>query len=229
MPADQVVHRRPGALVRHMHDVDARHHFQQLAAEMRRCAVAPRRVVELAGLRLRERDELLQRFRRHLRVRHQNHRRGRKQADRHEVLERVVGQRLEARVHGDRGVGHHQRVAVGRCLRDRVHADDAAPARPVLDHQRLAERLADQRLDDAREIIGAAARAERHHQADRARRVGLRERRRHAEDRKQCAKRKPDLSHRHSSTAPFECYHPRSAGNNSSQGAQCNISARATD
>ena len=88
---------------------------------------------------------------------------------------RVVGQRLQARIHRDRGIGHHQRVAVGRSLRDRVHADDAAAARPVLDHHRLAEPLADQRLDDAREIVGAAARAERNDQPDRPRRIGLRE------------------------------------------------------
>ena len=66
-------------------------------------------------------------------------------------------------------VDHHraveaeqQRVAVGRGLRDRLRADVAARARPVLDDHRLAEARAERLGHHARAVVGDAARRERH-------------------------------------------------------------------
>ena len=51
-----------------------------------------------------------------------------------------------------------QRVAVGRRLGDRIVADRAAGARPVVDHDGLAERLLQLGRDQPRRGVGAAAR-----------------------------------------------------------------------
>ena len=40
LPAEQVGKRRWPAAIRHMHQVDAGHHFEQLAGYMRRASVA---------------------------------------------------------------------------------------------------------------------------------------------------------------------------------------------
>ena len=56
--AEQVVHRRRDALVRDVHRLDAGLDVQQLAGEVRAAAVARRREVELAGVRLRVGDQL---------------------------------------------------------------------------------------------------------------------------------------------------------------------------
>ena len=94
----------------------------------------------------------------------ERHRRGRG-----EVLEDVVGQRLEQR-HGDGVVvaGHQHGVAVGRGGRDRLGGDDAAGAGPVLDHHLLLE--PDRQLvgHDAHADVGDAAGAIGHDELDRA-------------------------------------------------------------
>ena len=63
--ADHAVARLAAAAVRHVHDVGAAHGFEQLAGHVIGRAGPGRGVVELARLRLRERDELLQVLRRH--------------------------------------------------------------------------------------------------------------------------------------------------------------------
>ena len=76
-------------------------------------------------------------------------------------------------------------VAVGIGLGDRACGDGATRAAPVLDHHRLAQ-LARQSLGEhARGGVGHAARAERHDQPDRLRRIRLRPRRRHRQRRSQ--------------------------------------------
>jgi len=49
-------------------------------------------------------------------------------------------------------------VAVGRGFRDGVDADGERAARAVVDDDRLAELLRDSRRDDARDVVGRAAR-----------------------------------------------------------------------
>ena len=100
--------------------------------------------------------------------------RGRDQADRIEVLARVVAEVLQqARRGPDRRAGGHQDgVAVGRALGDRARRDRAAGAAAIVDDDLLAERLAHLVGDAARRGAGAAAGRERNDERDRARRIG---------------------------------------------------------
>src|SRR5262249_45737166 len=92
-----------------------------------------------------------------------------------ERAERVVAQRL---VHdgGDDLPGGHdaERVAVLVGARDRLVAERAGGAGPVLDHHRLAEPLLQRLGDDAADDVGAAAGPERHDHLDRPLRPVLR-------------------------------------------------------
>ena len=103
----------------------------------------------------------------------------RDQRDRHEILERIVGElAVEERIHHQRAVDRHQqRVAVGRRLRHRLGADDGVRSRPVVDDDLLAQILAHLLADEPAEEIGGPAGRERDHQRDLPRRIGLRRRR----------------------------------------------------
>ena len=89
-------------------------------------------------------------------------------ADRLEISARIVaGIAVEARPDRQRaGIAQKDGVTVGRTLGDRAAADRAAGAAAVVDHDRLAKRLAHLVGDDARDDGGAAAGRERHHQGD---------------------------------------------------------------
>jgi hypothetical protein len=58
-------------------------------------------------------------------------------------------------------------VAVRRALRDRVDADGECPARTVVDDDRLAELLRYPGRDDARDVVGRAARGLRNDETQR--------------------------------------------------------------
>ena len=58
----------------------------------------------------------------------------------------------------DPGVAHDERVAVGRRLGDCVRTDHAPRARPVLDHDLLAERSRELVGDEPRDHVGRIAR-----------------------------------------------------------------------
>ena len=104
---------------------------------------AARCVVELAGLRFRERDQLLHRFHRQRRMHDEDVRQRREARDRREVAHRVERQLLvQARIDRERRGDHEQRVAVGRRFRDDLGAVEAARAGTVVDDDRLAERVA---------------------------------------------------------------------------------------
>ena len=135
-----------------------------------------RRVVQLAGLALRERDQFGDRFRLDVRIDQHDQRAGGDQADRREILARVVADiGVERRIDRERaGAAEAERVAVGRGFRDLARRDRAARPALVLDHDLLAERLAHLLGDDARHHVVAAAGRIRHHQRDRARGIVLR-------------------------------------------------------
>ena len=175
--ADHAVAHLAGRLVRHVHEIGAAHRFEQLRRHVIGRAGAGRSVVELPRLRLGIGDEFLEILRRHRRMDHHHQVGIVDPRHRHEVahqLERLVGD--ERLVRGV-GVRHReQRVTVGRGLGDRVAADDRARARPVLDHERLLERLRQVLGQNAGIDVGGAAGAERHHDLDRARRIVLRRR-----------------------------------------------------
>ena len=85
-----------------------------------------------------------------------------------EIGERVVaGVRVEARIHRVRHAGEEQRVAVRRGALHLLRGDVAARAGLVLDHHRLAERLGELRLHQARDQVGGAARRKADHDVHR--------------------------------------------------------------
>ncbi len=91
-PPQQVGHRRTGALVGDVLDVDLRLQLEQLHAEMLRRAETGRRVGQLAGFLARELDQLAQRLRRKVGMRHDHQRHREDVGDRLEVDQRLVGQ-----------------------------------------------------------------------------------------------------------------------------------------
>jgi hypothetical protein len=113
---------------------------------------------------------------RRLRRNDEDERRARDEADRHEVLERVVRQlRIERRV--DREVARlpeDDRVAVGRRLRRLVDAEVAAGAGLVVDHEGPARVGRHVLRHLAGDDVGAATGRERHDDADRLGGIRLR-------------------------------------------------------
>ena len=87
--------------------------------------------------------------------------------DMREIAHRVIADVLVHRRpdHDDRDAGYHQRIAVGLGTGDRFGHRDAATARPVLDDERLAERLAQRLAVEPRRSVGGAAGRERHDDA----------------------------------------------------------------
>ena len=132
-------------------------------------AAAGRAALQLAGPRLRIGDELRQRLHRQLRADDQHLRRAETQADRGEILRRIVGHPLhDQRVDGQRAVrAQQQRVPVRLGPGDDLGADIAAGACAVLDDDRLAEAFRHAGDQHARQGVEVAAGAEGHHQAER--------------------------------------------------------------
>ena len=85
-----------------------------------------------------------------------------------------VGQPLPVH-HPDLNGHHSDRISIGRSRRDRRMADNSAASRAIDHVDRLSQLLFKQRADDPRGRVGAAARAPRNDQGDRALRIrGLR-------------------------------------------------------
>jgi hypothetical protein len=107
-----------GALEQDVDQFQSCHGVEQLPGKMHGRPCARGAVVELAGIRLGERDQLFHRVRLHLRMRHQRIGALPDQPDRREIALRVIVQlRVETvvnRVRADRA--HHDGVAVGRAL-----------------------------------------------------------------------------------------------------------------
>ena len=126
------------------------------------------------GLRLAERDEILQRIHRQRRPDGDDHRRPAEHRDPVEVLDRIVGKLLDdRRIHRERRRCHEHRVAVGVRARDGLGADHAFGAGPVVDHDLLAQALGKLAADIARHDVVAAAGRLRHDDANRFRRIRL--------------------------------------------------------
>ena len=163
--------------------------LEQFHAEMQRAAHPAGAVLDIAGLGFGQRNELLDRFDRQLRVDRERVRARSEQRDRREGLQRVDGQLVKRRIDRMRDGDDQQRVAVGRRLRHQFGADDAAGAGLVLDDELLAEPLAEAaQLDDARQDVVQPARRERHDHPHRlVRRVVLRRDRRERRETVQAA------------------------------------------
>ena len=150
---------RSRASIRQVHHLRAGALLEVLHGDMRVGPVAERAIVELAGFRLGERDEVLHRSHRRRR-RHDHDRRHLAQhEDRGEVLLRIVPHlAVEMRCGGQRAVaGQQQRVAVGRRLRDSVGAERFVAPRTIVDDDRLSPRLRQRLADRAGENVGHGA------------------------------------------------------------------------
>jgi hypothetical protein len=135
---------------------------------------------ELPGLGLRQRDQLVNALYGHRRVRNEHQRERAEARDAGEIAREAVGQLgVQARVRGERGGQEHQRVAVRRRARNELRADVAVAAAAVVDHELLAERLAELDRDQAAEDVGGPTGRERNHEPHRPRGVGLRRSRGH--------------------------------------------------
>src|SRR5262249_5706307 len=94
---------------------------------------------------------------------------GRDQADRSEILARIVADVVEEvrPAREVRRIGEQQRVAVGRALGELPRRDRAGgTAAAIFHHYRLAERLGEVGGDRAAHDVVGAARRKRHHQGD---------------------------------------------------------------
>jgi hypothetical protein len=89
------------------------------------------------------------------------------------VREVVIELPVERSADRVRDVGLQQRVAVGRGSGHDFGSDVAARARAVVDDDLLGELLAGRLPDDAREVVGAAARRKRNHEPERPLGIGL--------------------------------------------------------
>ena len=191
-----------------MHDVGAAHGFEQLAGHVIGRAGARGGVVEVAGLGLQQRQELLQVLGRHRGVHHHQQVGVVDGRHRHEIAHELVGAvRQQRLVDGVRVRHHQQRVAVGRRLGDLARADQRAGAGPVLDDERLLERFLQVLADDAGVDVGGPAGAERHDDLDGPRWVVLRRGRAQAVRQPQQRERPPSrLATCVSSQLLFECF-----------------------
>ena len=123
------------------------------------------------GLRLGERDELLDAVHRQAGIDRDDVRRGDQHGDRREGFQRVVGQRVEPRIDRARERHDQQRVAVLWRVGDDLAADHAAGAAAIVDDDLLAKPLAEMLGDDAGDDVVDAAGRERHDEPHRLVRV----------------------------------------------------------
>ena len=156
-----------------MRHLDAGDALEQLGEEMVRGAGSGGREGELAGAFLGEPDEVGDRSHRQRRIDHQDVGTEDDERERYEIGGRVVGQLLVQRDvdRHHRARSHQQRVTIRRRARNGERAGHAARARPILDHERLAEPLLQPLCEHACQEFGAAAGCERHHQRDRPGRI----------------------------------------------------------
>ncbi len=160
--------RFPRALVRHVHDVDARHRLEHFPGHVRGGAGTERRIGQLAWIGLGVGHHFGQRPERQRRMRQQDIRR----IGHHRHL--LEGIRVVAQLLVEKAVGHHrggsrhqQRIAVARCAGHRLAADHRGGAGLVFDHEALAIFFGQGLAQLARDQVGSGAGVERHHDPDR--------------------------------------------------------------
>ena len=178
LPAEQVRHGAGRSLVWHVQQIDIEMQLEQFHRQVMRRAASWRRIIELAGLFVRQRDEFLHRRGRHRRMNDQRQVADGGRADRRKALHRVVGNaRLQCGVRHMGARGHEQGVTIGRRLPRCLGADIAARPRPVVDHHRELQPVGEFLADDARQNVDTRARRVRHDDANRPVGIGCRLRR----------------------------------------------------
>jgi hypothetical protein len=169
--------RQSGAIaaVGHMGHANAGHHLELLAREVADAAGPGRTHVDLARIGFRVGDELRHRFRRYRWVDRHHQRRSADPGDWHNVA-----QEIEAEIVVECGIGRvvragqKQRVAIRPRVDDGVGGKISRGARPVLDHEGLAEAFRQPLSHQAGDEIVAAAGSESDDPTDGPRRIGLR-------------------------------------------------------
>ena len=174
LAAEQVGHGGRAAPVGHVHVVDLGHVAEQLGRHVHGRAVTGGAVAQLAGLALREREQLFHRMHRQALVDQQHARALGHEDHRLQVFRGVVAQ-VVVELHGAvvRDGGEHQRVAICRALGHAFGAGVAAGARLVLDHHRLTQARRQAFAHHAREHVGRAAGGVGHHQLHGARGIRI--------------------------------------------------------
>ena len=150
---------------------------QHRARQMRRCAIAKRRVAHRARRRLGPGLEIGQGLDAALRMGTQHMLRQTHQRHRTQILHAVIGQLLDQGLVGGEAVGHgDQAVSIRRCVGHAVHADHGARARLVLHHHRLTDRRGQLGRHQTGHDVRRPAGRKWHHDAHGPRRPGLRAR-----------------------------------------------------
>ena len=169
MAGQHVLRHRSGTAIGNERKIEPGHVVEQLGGQMHGGSVAAVADRQTVGRGPGEGDHVGDRVPGKRQRRRQDERRLRQPADRRKIGEGIVRQLLvEADIDRERAGGAQpDDIAVGRRLGDRIDPDGAAGARPVVDHDRLAETLLEMRLQGARQDVGAAAGREGHDQADR--------------------------------------------------------------
>ena len=174
LSAHEIDQRRRVAAVRHVHQIDAGHHLEQLAGHMQRRADAARAHVDLARIGLGVGDELRNGLRRQLRSNHHHLRDANDAGDRRRVAQKIEIEMLIKRgVDGVRTGHQQQRVTVGRRLHHRLGGDVGAGAWPVVDDELLAELFGQPFRRQPRHGVGGAARRKAAQDMHRTRRIGV--------------------------------------------------------
>jgi hypothetical protein len=164
----EIGHCGAGSLIRNVQDVDACTFLQKLHRQVVDGSLARGRIVERARLRLGERYELPDVFRRQRRMHDEDQRRHGHQRHRGEVLDRIIGE-VARQVGGDRArprIALQNRVSVRRCARDDFGGERAARAAAIIHDHLVAEALRQLLRDDAPDDVVGAAHREWNQKAD---------------------------------------------------------------
>src|SRR3954464_946689 len=152
-----------------MHHLRPGERLEQVGGQVEPVADAGRAERNLAVRAPRQRDQLLNSAHRQAGIDTEDIGFGNGEiAYRLEVAHHVERQLLvKAWIDDERARGDEQRVAVGRCFRHGLRANDAVRARSVLHHERLPGLGRNVLTDNASDHIGRAARREGHNHAHR--------------------------------------------------------------
>src|SRR5262245_8767183 len=175
LPADKIGERRTLAAIRHMDDVEAGHHLEELASDMRSRPDAGRCHADLARIALGIGDELRRGFGRNRWIDLHDEGRPYHGRDRRDVADEIeVKFLIERRIDRGRRRSEQQRITIRRRTHDRFGADVGARTGPVLDQELLAQPLRQPLPHKPRDQISVSGGRERNDHAHRARWIGLR-------------------------------------------------------
>src|SRR5262245_55102020 len=168
MAAKQIIELGPDSFVGNVGELDCCHAREQLPTQMRAASGAGRAECDLAGLSLRERDQLLDRSRWQGRMCDQCKCRRADEANRRKISPRIVAEIGINRGRDRQGpwISQSQRVAVRCTFCDLAHRYRATATAAVLHDDLLTQALAHLLGNGPPHYVGAATSCERHNQCD---------------------------------------------------------------